>query len=373
MSSTTSKPINIVFSRNEPRLRKRTTCGDLYTLTSNEFPILKNLSIQRLVLQVGGVREPHWHGNANKIIYCLSGSALITIVGNQGEYNTFGITVGQAFFVPSGYAHHVENVRKDAISEFIIGLSHELPEEFNFSMTFGSMYKTLNSLTTIRKFIYLFVGLIKYLVIHFDYTDSAFKDVIKLKRGEPTVIGKMKQITNVANDRVFTNSNKYKFDFERLAFTLTFPEGSIKIASHKHWPIIKNISMSSLCISRESIREPHWRPEAAEIGFVVNGYARISILLPNDDHQLHTFSLQNDVYFIPPGYPHYIENIGDKDVKILMFFDQSNADDIGYKGGFLAYSREVLSATFQCDSKQLPTVSFDRQNSILKRVNPVED
>ncbi|CAF3162507.1 unnamed protein product [Rotaria sp. Silwood2] len=354
MSSTTSKPINIVFSRNEPRLRKRTTCGDLYTLTSNEFPILKNLSIQRLVLQVGGVREPHWHGNANKIIYCLSGSALITIVGNQGEYNTFGITVGQAFFVPSGYAHHVENLHKDAISEFIIVLSHELPEEFNFSMTFGSMSD-------------------KVLGNTFRLPDSAFKDVIKLKRGEPTVIGEMKQITNVANDRVFTNSNKYKFDFERLAFTLTFPEGSIKIASHKHWPIIKNMSMSSLCISRESIREPHWRPEAAEIGFVVNGYARISILLPNDDHQLHTFSLQNDVYFIPPGYPHYIENIGDKDLKIVMFFDQSNADDIGYKGGFLAYSREVLSATFQCDSKQLPTVSFDRQNSILKRVNPVDD
>ncbi|CAF4558640.1 unnamed protein product [Rotaria sp. Silwood2] len=354
MSSTTSKPINIVFSRNEPRLRKRTTCGDLYTLTSNEFPILKNLSIQRLALQVGGVREPHWHGNANKIIYCLSGSALITIVGNQGEYNTFGITVGQAFFVPSGYAHHVENVRKDAISEFIIGLSHELPEEFNFSMTFGPMYKTLKFINYDKK-VYLFIY------------------VIKLKRGEPTVIGKMKQITNVANDRVFTNSNKYKFDFERQAFTLPFPEGSIKIASHKHWPIIKNISMSSLCISRESIREPHWRPEAAEIGFVVNGYARISILLPNDDHQLHTFSLQNDVYFIPPGYPHYIENIGDKDLKIVMFFDQSNADDIGYKGGFLAYSREVLSATFQCDSKQLPTVSFDRQNSILKRVNPVDD
>ncbi|CAF2525985.1 unnamed protein product [Rotaria sp. Silwood2] len=312
MSSTTSKPINIVLSLDALQLRKTTSCGD-------------------------------------------SGSALITIVGNQGEYNTFGITVGQAFFVPSGYAHHVENLHKDAISEFIIVLSHELPEEFNFSMTFGSMSD-------------------KVLGNTFRLPDSAFKDVIKLKRGEPTVIGEMKQITNVANDRVFTNSNKYKFDFERQAFTLPFPEGSIKIASHKHWPIIKNISMSSLCISRESIREPHWRPEAAEIGFVVNGYARISILLPNDDHQLHTFSLQsNDVYFIPPGYPHYIENIGDKDVKILMFFDQSNADDIGYKGGFLAYSREVLSATFQCDSKQLPTVSFDRQNSILKRVNPVED
>jgi oxalate decarboxylase len=52
-------------------LSKKATWGDLRTLTSNEFPILKNLSIQRVVLQVGGVREPHWHANANKIIDCL--------------------------------------------------------------------------------------------------------------------------------------------------------------------------------------------------------------------------------------------------------------------------------------------------------------
>jgi oxalate decarboxylase/phosphoglucose isomerase-like protein (cupin superfamily) len=53
------------------------------------------------------------------------------------------------------------------------------------------------------------------------------------------------------------------------------------------------------------------------------------------------------IFYSAPAYPHYIENIGDKDLKIFMFFDQSNADDIGYKGGFWAYSREVLSATFQ--------------------------
>jgi oxalate decarboxylase len=137
--------------------------------------------------------------------------------------------------------------------------------------------------------------------------------------------------------------------------------------------IIFSFNVIALYFSSKSIREPYWRPKAAEIGFVVNGHARISILLPNDDRQLHTCSLQTDyVFFTPPGYPHYIENIGDEDLKIFMFFDQSNADDIGYKGGFLAYSREVLSATFQCDSKQLPTVIFNRQNSIVKRVNPVD-
>jgi hypothetical protein len=106
-------------------------------------------------------------------------------------------------------------------------------------MTFGPMYKTLKFINYDKK-VYLFICRSdKVLGNTFRLPDSAFKDVIKLKRGEPTVIGKMNQITNVANDRVFTNSNKYKFDFERRAFALTFPEGSIKIASHKHWPIIK--------------------------------------------------------------------------------------------------------------------------------------
>ena len=45
--------------------------GNITWVTSQNFPVLKRLSLRRLLLAVHGVREPHWHLNANELSYCL--------------------------------------------------------------------------------------------------------------------------------------------------------------------------------------------------------------------------------------------------------------------------------------------------------------
>ncbi len=79
------------------------------------------------------------------------------------------------------------------------------------------------------------------------------------------------------------------------------------------------------------------------------------------------------MYFVPRAYPHYIENIGTVEVKILIFYDQSIAGDIGFTGSFSAYSREVLAATLKCSPNQLPILPFYPEDLVIvKRVNPVD-
>lgn len=41
--------------------------GSLRRITADEFPLLDRLSIKRLVLEPGAIREPHWHANANEL------------------------------------------------------------------------------------------------------------------------------------------------------------------------------------------------------------------------------------------------------------------------------------------------------------------
>jgi hypothetical protein len=45
--------------------------GDLAYVTSEQFPILNGLSLQRLVLEDSIVREPNWFTNANALGYCF--------------------------------------------------------------------------------------------------------------------------------------------------------------------------------------------------------------------------------------------------------------------------------------------------------------
>ncbi len=64
---------------------------------------------------------------------------MITIFGNSVEHVTFTISDGEMFYVPSGYIYHIENLNEESTTEFVIGLSHKLPEHFNLSYAFGAM------------------------------------------------------------------------------------------------------------------------------------------------------------------------------------------------------------------------------------------
>lgn len=131
--------------------------------------------------------------------------------------------------------------------------------------------------------------------------------------------------------------------------------------------------MFSLRLSTTGMREPHWHPDTAEMGYVIEGHARMTILSPNGGRQLDTYRLKpGDVYYVPRAYPHHIENIGDNEVKFLVFFDQTVAGDIGYTSSFSAYSRNVLAATLQCSPSQLPKLPFYPEDLlVVNRINPV--
>ena len=83
--------------------------GSRLAVDASTFPILRGLSLYRAVLKPLGLREPHWHPNANELTYCLTGEALVTIFSNGSIHDTFSVRAGEMFFVPSGYLHHFEN------------------------------------------------------------------------------------------------------------------------------------------------------------------------------------------------------------------------------------------------------------------------
>jgi oxalate decarboxylase len=61
---------------------------------------------------------------------------------------------------------------------------------------------------------------------------------------------------------------------------------------------------------------------------------------------------------MPRAYPHHIENVGDDEFHLLIFFDQAMPGDIGYRATAAAFSRGVLATTFGVPERELP--SFPR-------------
>lgn len=113
---------------------------------SNQFllPLLKNLCIYQLRLNVQGAREPHWHPNAAELNYLIRGSAKIILLSPEGIYETIELKAGDLSFMPKGYLHHIENTGTEP-AEFAVFFNNENPSDIGMSGCLGAYSNDLLS------------------------------------------------------------------------------------------------------------------------------------------------------------------------------------------------------------------------------------
>lgn len=322
--------------------------GSLRRVSAEELPVLRRVSIKRLTLAKGSIREPHWHANADELTYCLKGELLVSMLGDGDAFSSFRIREGEMFHVPSGVIHHIENIG-DVEAELILAFSHETPEDFSMGAAYGAMSDAVLGNT-------------------YDLPAEAFAPIPRST--DPAYI--LSRSGEAEIPEGIDLPNPARFDIEGQAAPIDTPAGSAKLARKQFWPVLENLSMYSLRVTSVGMREPHWHPETAELGYVISGQARMTIMDP--DGRLDTYELSDgDAYFVPPAYPHHIEDIGSDAFHFLVFFDRPTPRDIGYRATASAYSREVLAATLGVDQDQLPGLPFTPVDPlIVNRKNPVD-
>jgi oxalate decarboxylase len=322
--------------------------GSITRMDGGDLPVMERLSLRRLVLAPLGVREPHWHANAHELGYCLRGEHLVTIAGSHSAYDSFTIRKGQMFFVPSGALHHIENTGAEE-GEIILAFSSERVEDFGLSGVFGCFTDAVLGNTT---------GL----------PAAAFAGLRRTP--EDTTIGGRKAAAVV--DAEEKHINRYKYDLEAAAAPIDSPAGSAHTAEAGAWPVLDKLSMYSVRITDEGMRELHWHPETAEMGYVTAGVGRMTIVSPNGVTDTYEMKA-GDMYFIPRAYPHHIENIGAEVLHILIFFDQKAPEDVGGKSLVSMFSPEVMAAAFRTDVAAIPKFEFTAEDPlIVPRINPVD-
>lgn len=322
--------------------------GSVRGADGEDFPILKGMSMRRLVLAPGAIREPHWHANADELACCLSGDLLVSVLDTGDVFGAFTISAGEMFYITVGSLHTIENVG-DVDAELIIVFSHERPEEFSLHGAFGAMTDAVLGNT-------------------FTLPSS---DFAALKRDTSSALLVHRNgPAKVPASAAFPDPHKFGIASETPP--IDHPYGTAHAARSQFWPALKNLAMYSILIPENGMREPHWHPNTAEMGYVHKGRARMSILDP--DGSVDTYELQaGDAYFIPRSYPHQIEVIGDEEIHFLVFFDQPMPADIGYRTSTSSISREVLAATFGVTTGSLPTLPSTVDNPlIVERVNPLD-
>ena len=340
-----SLPSGLSLTRTSPVFEN--DLGSIQALDATSFPILSRLSIKRLTLVPGAMREPQWNIDANQLAYVVRGQVLVSMLADADEFASFAVSEGQMYHVASGAIYHVENLGDDE-AEVILALRAERPQHFSLRDSLSAMTNAVLGNT-------------------YDLPSSAFD---AFERNPSEQIIRRKGTHSVSPTERFPNA--HLFDAEGQRAPLSYAYGSAHLARKQYWAALDDISMYSLRLKENGMREPHWHPKTAEMGYVARGHARMRILDP--DTALDEYVLgPGDVYFVPRAYPHHIEIIDGDDLHFLIFFDQPTPGDIGYRATVSAFSREVLASTFGIPETVLPAFPFTPVDPlIVPRPNPVD-
>ena len=87
----------------------RTTGGTVRISDSTTFPAATTISAAFVEVEPGGMRELHWHPNANEAQYYISGQARMTVFAADATAGTFDYQPGDVGFVPRNMGHYIEN------------------------------------------------------------------------------------------------------------------------------------------------------------------------------------------------------------------------------------------------------------------------
>lgn len=322
-------------------------CGARTSVNKSNFPILEGLAVYHLSINEGCFREPHWHANADELAYCTRGEALVTIFASGNQHSLFTITSGEMFFIPSGQLHSIENIGSGT-AEFIITFSHEMPEDFGLSGFAGCLSPSVLANT-------------------WGLPSAQVEGVVQ----SPTDIqlGRRAGMVQIPETAAFTSP--FKFPIEARSPLVSAPAGSAIVARRDTWPVLRRQAMYSLRVQGIGMREPHWHPETAELGYVHTGHARMTVQSPGGGAETYELNA-GDVYFIPRAYPHHIENLRDDEMRFLIFFDTPDVQDIGFTGAIPAFPDRLIGPTLNLDEEQLSRIPRLPSDLLLvQKANPV--
>src|ERR1700733_4576728 len=279
-------------------------------VTARELPISKTIAGVEMRLTAGGVRELHWHVEAEWAIM-LYGNARITAVDQEGRSFVSDVSEGDLWLFPKGIPHSIQGLGPDGCRFLLVF------DNGNFN-EFGTFLIT-DWLTHTPK---------EVLAKNFNVPQSTFDKVPKkeLFIFQTALPGDLQ--TEQTEAAAGTGTVPKRFDFKASAMkpTKVTRGGEVKIIDSKTFPVTP-ISAAIVTLKPGGLRELHWHPNADEWQYYITGKGRMTVFAAGTTARTMDFE-EGDVGYIPISNPHYIENTGDTDLVFIEMFKSSEYQDI---------------------------------------------
>lgn len=294
-------------------------------VTSREMPEAKTIAGVNMHLEPGGVRELHWHKEA-EWAYMIKGKARITAINPDGSQFVDDVGEGDLWYFPPGIPHSIKGLSEGA--EFLLAFDDgAFSENSTFSITdwFAHTPKDV-------------------LAANFGVSEDVFDHIpdgqLYMYQGEvpgPIAEGLPKDVNEFVDE---------PFSFKLLDVEpIETSGGKVWIADSNNFPVSKTIAVGLVELEPGAIREMHWHPNEDEWQYYLEGEGRMTVFASSDTARTYDYRA-GDVGYVPFAMGHYIQNTGDTPLKFLEMFRSDHFADISLNQWMSQTPPELLKEHF---------------------------
>jgi oxalate decarboxylase len=312
-------------------------------VTLRELPVSETLAGVNMRLKAGGIRELHWHKEA-EWAYMLAGRARITAVDQEGRNFIDDVGEGDVWYFPKGIPHSIQGLEEGC--EFLLVF-----DDGNFSENATFLLCEWLERTprgVLARNLGVPQAAFANLPRDVDYTRYIFNGDVP-----PTL----------ASDAVRWQAGAVPESFSyRLSAQepVTVQGGQVRILDSSNFPVSTTIAAVLVEVEPGGLRELHWHPNADEWQYYISGRGRMTVFASSN--RARTFDYQaGDVGYVPFAMGHYVENTSDEPLRFLEMFRSDRFADISLTQWLALTPPELVKANLNPDDETVAALTKDKQ------------
>ena len=102
-------PLDFAFRKSQQTVTKRTKGGEVTIVDSSKFKVSTTIAAAIVTVHPGGIRELHWHQNADEWQYYISGTGRMTVFATGGRARTMDFQAGDVGYIQKTLPHYIQN------------------------------------------------------------------------------------------------------------------------------------------------------------------------------------------------------------------------------------------------------------------------
>ena len=301
-------------------------------VTQSDFPISTEIAGVNMRLSAGGIRELHWHQQAEWSIMTY-GNCRITVLDAQGRPSVQDVKAGDLWYFPPGLPHSLQGLGPDGC-EFVLAFDNGVSSEFNTLPATDWLAHTPPDV----------------LAMNFGVPAESFTNIPLQNRWifQSQVPGPLAEVQAAVMAGADAPDLPYVFSLGSAPPVASNRSGQVQLADSTNFKVATNVAAGLVTVRPGGMRTMHWHPNADEWQYYIKGTGRMTVFNAGPAAVTADFR-PGDIGYVKKGLGHYVQNTGDSDLVFVAVFRTSRYEEVSLADWLAHTPPEMVAATFNLD------------------------